>query len=441
MTNILNQHYLQILGLKKPWDILNIDLDTENKRLTIDIHTSKGAKLPCPICNKLCSKEDSPSKRKWRHLDTMQFETIITCKVPRVRCPDHGVKTVKVPWASRYSRITLLFERFAIDVINSSKSITSAMKLLRLSWKQIHKIMKLAVARGLDRRGNELIDYVGIDEKSFLKGHSYASILNNLDKNCVLDVIKDRTQESSTDLLQTLSKKQRKNVQAIALDMWKPFMNAATEVLPNADIVHDKYHVVGYLGKAVDLVRKQENRELLKQNNEILKGTKYLWLSNPDNLSKEAKRTFRKAMKVELKVGRAWAIKEAFRYFWNYSYIGSAIKYFNKWYFWATHSKLKPIIKVAKTIKRHFKGILAYLEHHITNAVSEGINSKIQSLKSNARGFRSFENYRISILFHCGKLDLYPELWAKNHCLYILGMDIYYGSRQPSVHNNNLVPI
>jgi len=147
---------------------------------------------------------------------------------------------------------------------------------------------------------------------------------------------------------------------------------------------------------------------MMKSGNSDLKGTKYLWLTNPDNWSKEAKKTFRKLAVDEMKVGRAWSIKEAFRHFWNYTYVGSTNGFFKRWYYWATHSKLKPIIKVAKTLKRHIKGIVAYLKHHITNAVTERLNSKIQSIKANARGFRNFENYRIAILFHCGKLSMYP---------------------------------
>jgi transposase len=110
----------------------------------------------------------------------------------------------------------------------------------------------------------------------------------------------------------------------------------------------------------------------------------------------------------EMKVGRAWSIKETFRRFWDYRYRGAAESFFKSWYYWATHSKLKPIVDAARTLKRHIVGILAYLKHHITNAATEGLNSKIQSIKSDARGFRNFQNYRIAILFHCGKLNLYP---------------------------------
>lgn len=409
MIDTTKQHYEQILGLKIPWTVSEIDLDAENLRLSIRISVPRGAKLPCPVCGKLCQKEDFREERTWRHLDVMQFETLIVCRVPRINCPEHGVKTVDVPWADNYARFTFLFEKFAIDVLESAKSISAAKKLLKLSWRQIHGIQWRAVERGLARRETEPIAHLGIDEKNFLKGHSYVSVLNDLGKGRVLEVVEGRTEESAKTLLDTgLSEEQKTRVKAVAMDMWDAFMAAAGEVLPQADIVHDKYHVVGYLGKAVDSVRKKENGRLIKAGDGILKGSKYLWLSNPDNFSKDARNKFREFALDELEVGRAWSIKEAFRHFWLYKYEGAAERFFREWYFWATHSKLRPIIEAAKTLKRHYDGIMSYLKHHITNAVSEGINSKIQSIKASARGFRNFQNYRIAILFHCGKLNLYP---------------------------------
>ena len=408
ISQTLAQHYGQLLNLTDPWIIEDVELDPDNLRLSISVSTQKGAKLPCPKCGKPCPKEDHRQERTWRHLDTMQFETLITCKLPRINCKEHGVLSTDAPWADEYSRFTMLYEKFAIDVLLASKSVKSAKSLLRLSWDQVHELQKRAVVRGLARRQDDELKYIGIDEKNFLKGHSYVSLLTDIEKGRVLEVIPDRTQEVAQNLLNTLSQKQKDSIKAAAMDMWPAFMSAAREVIPNADIVHDKYHVATYLGKAVDAVRKKENGMMLKSGNESLKGTKYLWLTNPDNWSKESKKTFRELASDEMKVGRAWAIKESFRHFWDYRYFGSASSFFKSWYYWATHSRLKSIIDVARTIKRHIKGIMAYLKHHITNAVTEGLNSKIQSIKANARGFRNFQNYRVAILFHCGKLNLYP---------------------------------
>ena len=329
--------------------------------------------------------------------------------MPRVRCKTHGVKSLKVPWADLKSRFTLLFERFAVDVLLSASSKKKAAELLGLSWDEVHHIQERAVKRGLARRSLEDLKHIGIDEKSFLKGHSYASVLYDLDGSRVLDVEKDRTEESAQALLSTLPEPVRESVEAVAVDMWEPFLKAVDTKLPNAKIVHDKYHLVSHLTKAVDEVRRKEHKEL-KQNGleELLKGTRYTWLRNPENWTEKDELTFNTLQSQGLKVGRAWAIKETFMGIWDYVYEKSARKFFDRWYWWATHSRLKPIIKVAKMMKRNIDNILTYLQHRITNAAAEGFNSKIQAIKSAARGFRNFAHYRTSILFYCGGLELYP---------------------------------
>lgn len=409
-TPVLGTHYAQLLDLSDPWIVNDTELDTEAQTLVIHVTTKTGAKLPCPTCGTTCSLYDHREIREWRHLDTMQFTTTIRARLPRVTCPEHSVVTAAVPWAHEHSRFTLLFERFAIDVLRAATSITRAKSILKLSWDQIQLIKTRAVERGLMRRTHEPIPHVGIDEKSFLKGHHYASLANDLDQGRVLDVIEGRKKENAVALLnRAVPEETRGLVEAGAMDMWQPFMDAWGEVFgPDTPLVHDKFHVSGYLGKAVDSVRKREHKTLKKEGRDTLTKTKYLWLKNPDSWEEEEKQRFNVLMQDELKVGRAWALKEAFRKFWEYKREWAAKKFFDRWYFRATHSRLQPIIDAAKTLKRHLDGLLAYIEHAITNAVSEGLNSKIQSIKANARGFRNFAHYRIAILFECGGLDLYP---------------------------------
>ncbi len=408
ISNEIYKHYELLLGLNSPWEIDNVDLKTEEHEVKINILWAKGEKVKCPECGELCGINDHRKERTWRHLDTMQFATYITCKVPRADCKKHGVKTIKTPWSEPEKRFTLLFEKFAIDVLLASKSKTAAMKLLNVSWDELHLIQKSAVKRGLKKRKLEEINYIGIDEKSFRKGHKYASILTDIDNSRVLDITEGRTKESTEELLEKIPEKQRKDIKAISMDMWEAYRLSAKKLLPNSDIVHDKFHIVGYITKAVDTVRKQENRLLKKSGNDFLVGTKYLWLTNQNNWTEKQNTKYDLIKSDCKKTGRAWAIKELFRFFWENINKESAELFFKKWYFWATHSRLKPIIKVAKMLKRHIDNILTYFKHRITNSVAEGINSKIQNIKANAKGFRNFENYRISILFYYGKLDLYP---------------------------------
>lgn len=401
--------YKQLMGLRDPWKVTEVTVDFEKLKVDVWVEWPPEKQAACPECKKASNIYDHREERQWRHLDTMQFQTILHCRIPRVNCPEHGAKSIDVPWAEKNSRFTALFERLSIDVLLGCQNQTKAKELLRLSWDEVHLIQEKAVQRGLQRRSMEGLHYIGVDEKSFLKGHRYATVLSDIDNARVVDVAEDRKEDTLSELLKSIPEEQRQEIAAVAIDMWEPYINAAEALLPAADIVHDKFHIAKYLGEAVDKVRKAEHKSLMAEGSEHLKGTKYLWLKNPKNWTEEQKELFAELKAKGLKVGRAWTIKEMFSGLWDYRYEKSARNFFQKWYWWATHSRLKPIAEVAKMLKRHLENILTYLKHRITNAVAEGLNSKIQQVKSAARGFRNFENFRIAILFFCGKLDMYPQ--------------------------------
>jgi transposase len=406
--NELQQHYRLVLGVESPWQVKNVKLELDEKRVEIELAWTEGAKAQCPVCGQDCTLYDYALERAWRHLDTMQFGTILRARVPRVDCATDGVKTVAVPWAEPGGRFTRLVERFAIDVLLSARSVKAAAGLLGLSWDEVDHILRRAVARGLSRRELEVLTHVGIDEKSFRSGQSYVSLLTDLKASRVWDVVEGRTQAAAEALWDTLSAEHRGEIEAVAVDMWEPFMNASRAKAPQAELVHDKFHVSAHLNEAVDQVRRAEHKELMAAGDETLKGSRQLWLYNPMNFSDEQAASCAALKDSGLKVARAWAAKELFRKLWTYRYEGAARRFFKQWFGWVSHSRLKPLIKVARTLKPHLENILTYLRHPITNAVTEGLNSKLQMITPNAHGFRSFDNYRIRILFFCGKLDLYP---------------------------------
>ena len=404
----IEDHYSQLLGTQAPWEISKIDLDMSAHRVDIQIEYT-GVTGACPECGANCPKHDDRKPRSWRHLDTMQFATYLHCSVPRVRCKKHGAKTVNVPWAAKNSRFTLLFEGFAVRVLQAARSIEEARKLLGLNWHQVNAIKTRAVQRGLSRRQAVTIPYLGIDEKQFRKGHKYISSLVDLQQGRVLDVVEDRTEAACKALIeQSLTPKQQQQVTGVAVDMWKAYRNAVEKKLPQADIVHDRFHISQHLNEAVDKVRRQENKELKEAGDRRLVGTKFNWLVNEENLNEVFAEQFNELKQADLKVSRAWAIKELFRGFWNYRYAGWAKRHFDKWYAWAIRSRLDPIKEKARMIKNHLPNILTYFKHRISNAVAEGLNSKIQTVKANARGYRSFDGFRNSILFYCGGLDMTP---------------------------------
>lgn len=402
-------HYGLLLGIQSPWQVKRVDLQLEKQRVDVEVAHDPSAPVACPECGRTCPRYDHAPEREWRHLDVMQFTTVIHARTPRCQCPEHGVVTVQVPWAAPHGRFTLMFEAFAVKVIQAARSYVQAMEILRLDWHTIQDIVRRAVERGLLRRSTEKVTLVGMDEKSFGRGQDYVSVMTDLTGRRVLDVVKDRDTQSALKLWDRLPEKQRERVEAVAIDMSDEFAGAAKLAAPQAAIVYDKFHVSKHLNEAVDKVRKEEHRQLLEKKDESLTGTKYLWLRGACPEGDRAL-NFDELCARNLKTARAWYHKETFTEFWAQPSVATALEFFNHWFGAARRSKLEPIKKTALTLKNHLHGLLNYFLYPITNAISEGFNSKIQAIKADARGFRRFENYRYRILFHCGKLDLLPVI-------------------------------
>lgn len=338
-----------------------------------------------------------------------QFTTWIQADLPRVSCPTHGGKQIAVPWAEAGSQFTAWFERLAIDVLREC-SVTGAAGLLRLTWDEAWGITERAVARGLSRRTQDVVPHLGVDEQAIAKRHRSLTVVADLEQSRVLYLAEDRKQESLDGFWATLTPEQRDGIEAIAMDMWEPYIQSTRAHLEDADskIVFDKFHVAKHLHDAVDYVRRAEHRALKQADDARLTGTKYLWLMRPQEMTPEQRATFRTLQHTDLKVARAWTLKERFRQFWDYTYCGAAQTFFARWFWRATHSRLAPMAEVAKLIRRHLPNVLTSLQPGITHAGVEAINATIQWVKKTARGFRNVEHFKTAIYFHCGGLDLYP---------------------------------
>jgi transposase len=402
--------YEALLGLKNPWKVTKVKLDSIAGRVDVWVEDFPGTKWNCPECKIKASVYDHSEERVWRHLDTCQFGTYIHARMPRVKCSGHGIRQVSVPWAEPGSRFTLLYENRVIDSLKEC-DVTGVNRLTGTTWSEAWNIMDKAVARGLKRKKISVPEYIGIDEKSFAKRHRYETLVCNLRTGTVECVLEDRNQESLEGYYSQFNMEDLAVIKAVAMDMWDPYIAATKSFVPDAErkIVFDRFHVIRYVTEALDKVRRQEHKQLMKNGEEWLKGTRYLWLMNEERIPDWRKGEFDEIRKMKLKTSRAWAIKESLRHFWDYSYPKNAEKYFKRWYFWASHSRLDPMVEAAKTLKRHILNILTYFKYHITNAVVEGLNSKIQTVKQMACGFRNREHYRKAILFHCSGLDLYAR--------------------------------
>jgi transposase len=403
--------YATILGLEAPWEVERVELTTTEQVVHVWVQARDGTSFVCPECGATSPIYDHHA-RSWRHLDTCQFQTLLHAAVPRVTCTTHGVRTIQVPWAEKRSHFTLLFERLAIAWLQEATPLAVARRL-GLTWEEANGIVERAVRRGLARRTSVAGRRLGTDEHSYLRHFQFVTMVVDLDAQTVLHVANDRTAASLDAYFAGLSPEERTAIEAIAMDMWEPYRRTVRAYIPNADakIVYDRFHVMRLVMEAMDQVRRTEQKRLRQRGDRRLTGTKFLWLkTRVQSFTAEQRRAFARLRQSTLKSARAWAMKEALRRLWAFRSIPRARAFFARWHAWATRSRLAPMRYLAKTLRRHLENILTYLTHRITNAVTEGLNAKIQWIKYSSRGFRDRERFKLAIYFHCGGLDLEPRL-------------------------------
>ena len=343
--------YRHVLGLEKPWQVTRVQLDIRREQVDVWTVHDEGQRWPCPECGIPLSVYDHAPDRAWRHLDTCQFKTFLHARIPRVECPTHGVRQVKVSWAEEHSRFTALFERLAIMVLKGT-NIEGAGKTLRISWAEAWHIMGRAVERGRKRKKRRVVKKMGVDEKSLGKGHNYLTLVYDPEAATVEHIEDERRKESLDGYFSLLRPSHRAKIEAIATDIWDPYLASIREHVPDAEkkLVFDRYHLMTHLIKAVDSVRKEEHRELKREGDDVLTGSKCLWLYSRENLPVKHRKIFAGLRRKRLRTARAWTLKESLRDFWGYRYPPLALNQFKAWYAWAIRSRLKPIKDVAPDV-------------------------------------------------------------------------------------------
>jgi len=290
-------------------------------------------------------------------------------------------------------------------------SVSAVSRLMGLSWNAVDGIMQRAVKRGLARRQEQTVAQIGVDETSFRRRHNYVTIVSDTQSGTVLYVGEDRKISSLTDWYEGLSTEQLNAIKSVSMDMWPAYISATKAHVPDAEekIAFDRFHVAKHLGEAVDKVRRQEHKALMKEGVEDLKGTKYDWLTAPGNLSRKKQISFKKLRSGTYKTARAWHLKHTASHLWHYSSRTWAKKGWKKWLSWAVRCRLDPMKAVAKTIRNHLWGIINAIVLNVSNGPAEGLNSRVKTIKVRCRGFRNKQRFANAIYFYLGGLDLYPE--------------------------------
>ena len=406
--------YQAVLGIQAPWKVTKVELALTDGRVDVWVEHPRGQKFACPDCQTMCPIHDHTPARTWRHLDTCQYRTLLHAGPPRVRCEEHGVRQVVLPWAEAKSQFTLLFERFAIDMLKAT-DIAKAAAILRISWDEAMTIKRRAVARGQARRAAtpSAPTRVGVDEKSPGRGSEYFTIVCNLDTKTVEWIGDGKDGPTLDEYWKRLTPSDLEAIECVAMDMGKAYISSTLRSVPDGirKIVFDRYHVMHCATAAVDQVRRNEHASLTRQGETSpLAKSRYLWLYSEENLPDRHVARFEDLKTSELKTAKAWAMKELLRHLWEHTSKPAAGRFLSSLIRALKAMKLPPLNKLASTLADHRANILTYIDHRVTSAACEGINSVIQELKHRSRGFRNRENFKTAILFQLGGLDLHPAL-------------------------------
>ena len=244
------------------------------------------------------------------------------------------------------------------------------------------------------------LTHIGIDEISRKRGHVYVTNVYDLNARRLVWSGEGRSKKTLETFFDWLGEERTGKLEGVCCDMWQPYSDVVKEKAPQAVLVFDKFHIVQHLTKAVDQVRRDEIREKGKDHKTLMAKTRYIWLKNPWNLSDNQRRRLSELEKLNLKINRAYLLKEAFRGFWSCINASTAERHLDRWFWWATHSRLQPMRDFAWMLRRHQKDLLNYFRMYIHNGTVEGLNNKAKVISHKAYGFRTAKNY-IRNLYHC----------------------------------------
>lgn len=409
--------YQAVLGIVSPWKVVRVELGLEQGQVDVYVEHGPQEQFACPECGKTSAVYDHTSARTWRHLDTCQYRTLLHASPPRVKCDEHGVRQASLPWSEPKSQFTLLFERFAIDVLRAT-DVQNAARILRISWDEAWTIKKRAVRRGRARRDAEpkRVKRVGVDEKSPGKGREFFTVVCDLEGKTVEWIGDGRKAETLDAYWKSLSEADRNAIEAVAMDMSGPYYASTLRHVPDAirKVVFDRFHIMQYATGAVDQVRRNEQASLSRTSSSPsqtpLAKSRHLWLYSEENVPERYAERFAELKKSDLLTAKAWGMKELLRRLWSYVDKRAAGVFLTRFIRSARKMQLAPLRKLADMLSAKRVNILTYCDLPVTSAAAEGLNSAIQQIKTRGRGYRNRDNFKTAIFFKLGGLDLHPAL-------------------------------
>jgi transposase len=366
--------------------------------------------LRCGVCRQRCLEVHSTRKeREWRDLSMRKAALKLRYRPRRVKCPRCGVRVEDFPWAEPWARTTKALSN-AVAVLARELSWQGTARQYGLNWKSVATIVKRTVAYGLKHRRRPPVHAIGIDEVSRRKGQVYLTVVYDLERRVLLWVGEDRTEEAVRPFFtEELGKRRCQTLRAVCMDMWAPYAKLVREYAVNAQLLFDRFHIVKHLNEAVDAARRELWRELTTKERVDFKGTRWLLLKNPWNLTDHQKERLSTLVRWNAPLVRAWYLKESFQLFWSYKQPARAKQHLEKWMRSAMRSRLEPFKKFVRMLRSHLEGVLAWTRTRLSNGAVEGMNNKIKSISHRSFGFRSAANFIAAIYHCCARLPLPVE--------------------------------
>ena len=360
----------------------------------------------CGSCGGPALYRDTRRARRFRHVPMWGIPVELRYAPRRVSCPRcEGVHVETMPWVSGKQRMT---RALMVTLSTWARALPwqQVSRLFRCSWGTVASAVEEAVVYGLAHRALDNLTHIGIDEISRKRGHAYVTNVYDLERKRLVWSGEGRSKETLEAFFEFLGPEKTAALEGVCCDMWQPYIDVIKDQAPRAVLVFDKFHIVRHLMEAVDQVRRDEVREKGAQHKALMYKTRFIWLKNPWNLTEGQASRLGELERLNLKINRAYLLKELFRNFWDYTYAAWAKKSLKKWFWWATHSRLAPMQEFAWMVRRHEDDILTYFRLPIDNGTVEGLNNKAKLVIHKAYGFRTAKNY-IRNLYHClGDLPL-----------------------------------
>lgn len=377
--------------------------------LEVFVRARKNSEGLCSICLMPSPTYDTAKEsRRFEFIPLWGYVVVLIYYMRRVSCSEHGVRVEYIPWASGKRQLCRIYQQFLANWARRL-SWSEVAKIFGTSWQSVHRSVEWIVHWGLERRSLEGVTAIGVDEVQYQRGHKYLTVVYQLNADCrrLLWVGRERTTKTMLRFFRYFGKERTNGLKFICSDMWKPYVNVIRKKAEHALHILDRYHIVATLNKAIDEIRAEETKRLKEEGYEpVLKHTRWCFLKRNKNLTDKERFKLKDILKYDLKSIRGYLLKEAFQVFWEYKSPYWAGEYLDKWITRALRSRLEPIKKVARQLRRHRKLILNWFKakKEFSSGIVEGFNTRIKLSIRKSFGFRTFNVIELALYHTLGAL-------------------------------------